>query len=209
MALNKNDSFFPRTRKELFLTSITALANSAGEKRLKLGITMPMMDGKLVGMPEWLSEPFIRVQKSDLGVESVKSIVELDGMTLRMFSTDQSEEPILELPGALLKSFIVRRVSNGNSSGEVSDAELAFQIYTTWNRKVWNFGWTHFHSTCFCNFISTQASLSFGAPVKEADDNEEESDDEAASLQFGDGEDNEDSPAAQAKRRGRPRKSVH
>lgn len=175
MALNKTESFFPKTRKELFLTGITAMANSAGEKRLKLNFTMPLMDGKLVGMPEWLSEPFIRVQKSDLGIEKVSSIVELDGMTVRAYSTDQAEEAVLDLPGALLKSFVVRRVSASKSSGEVSDAELAFSLYTGWNKKVWNFGWQYFHGTCFANFVSTQAVLTFG-PAKPAE--EEESDDQ-------------------------------
>lgn len=200
MTIDKTASFFPKTRKELFLAHFAPLANAAGEKRWQMSLTMPLMDGKLVGMPEWLSEPFKVVHKVGFGLGNGKSLVELDGMTLRAYATDQSEEPILDLPGVLLKGFNVQRCSKEKASGEVADTELTFRAYMGWNTKAIRFCEKYYQATFYCMFVATQASLSFGPPSKK----EEEDDDSQGDLYEGSDEpDNEDSPAAQAKRRGR------
>lgn len=200
MTIDKTASFFPKTRKELFLSDFGPLKNAAGEKRLQLSFTMPLMDGKLVGMPEWLSEPFKVVHKVGYGLGNGKSLVELDGMTIRVYATDQTDETILDIPGVLLKGFNVRRCSKEKASGEVADTELAFRAYMGWNPKVLRFCEKYYDATIFCMFVATQASLSFGPAPKDKEEEEAENGD---LFEGAEEKDNPDSPAAQAGRRAR------
>lgn len=167
MAPTKKDTFFPGVRKALRLEDITPLANTAGEKRLKIDVSCSLADGKLVGIPEWLTGAVRIVQEVAMGQKKTVSEVELDGISLLIYEDDTSESASLDLVGVLAKGFVIQRTSTEKPSGEVADVELLFSMYTHWNSKLWAYAWDWFNSTRSCGFTSRQAKLTFGPAKKD------------------------------------------
>lgn len=167
MAKPKNETFFPGVRKGTVLEHVTPLANAAGERRLKFDLTIDLSDGAILGLPEWLDDPLKLVQKVEAGQKMNESVVELDGCMVRCFASLEAEAPAVEIPGALLKKFTVRRSSTEKPSGEVAGVELAFAVYTSWNSAVWAWAGELYNRTFYAAFGTAQARLTFGPPVKD------------------------------------------
>src|SRR5258708_5522283 len=79
------DTFFRGHRRETIIDGATILCNAAGEKRLKLSMRIPLVGDQLVGMPNWVGEPFSDISKPEYAVKNIASIMELDPMILRVF----------------------------------------------------------------------------------------------------------------------------
>jgi hypothetical protein len=176
---DKKETFFPGTRRKILLEKIQPLANAEGYRRIKLNLVMPLSDGKVIGIPEWLEQPIKLVMKADAGQEKTVSVVELDGVNIHAFATDTSETADIDLTATVLCNFVVRRATKDTPSGNLAEAELAMVAYCAWDQRIWDWGFVTYDRSFFATFGSTQARISFGKPAKEAKEEEVE-----ASIEF-------------------------
>jgi hypothetical protein len=146
--------FFPSARKELIIETLTLLQTRAGESRIKLGLVMPLGDGKLVGLPGWIGDSLDIIGREDSLESAVKFDVNLKEMTLTIYSTEDSQKP-----------------------AQLSDVNLHFVAYVAANTELWGWFYKHFRKSIFTKFETTQADLPLAQPdtqMKLGDDHETE-----------------------------------
>lgn len=160
-------TFFPGSRKELLIESITLLQTRAGESRIKLGLVMPFSDGKLVGMPSWIGDSYDVIAKEDSLLTSDKWRHDLKEMTLIIYSTEDSQKPAQLAVAPLLNSFSLRRDPQDEGDEELSDVNLHFVAYIGATTQLWSWFYLHFRKSIFVKFETTQADLPLAQPDKQ------------------------------------------
>lgn len=177
--------FFPQTRKELLIETITLLQTRAGENRIKLGLMMPLSDGKLVGMPSWVGDSLDVIGREDSLESAVKFAVDLKEMTLTIYSTEDSQKPAQLAVAPLLNGFSLRRDPQEEEAEELSDINLHFVAYIGATTQLWGWFFVHFRKSIFVKFETTQADLPLeqtpDTQMKLGDDGYEEARKEATS----------------------------
>lgn len=169
----QKETFFPGVRKKVLLEHVAPLANAEGFRRLKLTFSMPLNDGQVLGIPDWLDDPIKLVQRVNSGSKEWRGTAVLDGVNLTIFSLDTSENADIKLVATLMQNFAVRRATAENPKGDVADTELVFVAYTDYREAIWSWTFAQFDRHCFIQFGTTQATLSFGKPPKEEDEEDE------------------------------------
>lgn len=168
----KIPQFFPNVLREarMNVSSTHPLLDRAKQRRIKIGIILPL-SGNPEGMPEWLGIPYEIVAKTANAVDAPKSLVELDGVNVSIFATPKSSSAAVALESCTLRAFIIRRAGKEKKSGELSDVDLYFDIYTNgWVPKMWEWIGDNLSSTFFLAFTGSQMTLSFGKPEKKPDE---------------------------------------
>jgi hypothetical protein len=160
-------TFFPGTRKQLTVKNLSLLRTRGGETRIQLGLTMPLSDGKLVGLPSWVGDAYDDLAVADSQQASTKFVSEMDAMTLYIFSSTDSDAPAQTVFNVLLNTFSLRREAQDAEAEEASGVNLVFVAYVPFSQEA--LGWLarHFHETIFVRFDTTQAAL-FEKPVSDA-----------------------------------------
>jgi len=174
---DKVATFFPTARKEcrMIANGTGPLVNKAGERRIQLSIAMNLSDGKLVGMPDWIAIPYEMVAKISNGVDKPKSLVQLDGVNVEIYTTPQTAEPTIKLDSCTLRAFVIQRAGKEKANGELADVELHFVLYSSgWVPALWKWIGDNLNATFFALFSGTQMSLSFGKPKSEDEEIETE-----------------------------------
>jgi hypothetical protein len=169
--------FFPSARKELIIETLTLLQTRAGESRIKLGLVMPLGDGKLVGLPGWIGDSLDIIGREDSLESAVKFDVNLKEMTLTIYSTEDSQKPAQLAVAPLLNAFSLRRDPQDEDQEELSDVNLHFVAYVAANTELWGWFYKHFRKSIFTKFETTQADLPLAQPdtqMKLGDDHETE-----------------------------------
>jgi hypothetical protein len=152
-------TFFPSSRKQLLVETITLLKNPAGETRIKLGLAMPFDDGKLVGMPSWVGTAYDSIGKEDSFETTTKFNVELSEMKLFVFTGADSEKPAQTLSNVILKTFSISRGSEAEDAEELSDVSLHFTAYVPATLEAWGWLFRHYRQSIFVRFETTQMDL--------------------------------------------------
>jgi len=127
-------TFFPGSSRRVVLGSPTLQTSN---RRICLPVTMPLSDGSVVGMPDWLGIAFEQVSKHcKTFIPEIEQLVDL---TLA-FDNDKPkgelfEAPSAKVPAAEIRKFVVLR------AGEPEDpeVELHFKAYIPFTRDFW--GW--------------------------------------------------------------------
>jgi hypothetical protein len=156
--------FFPQTRKEIIIETLALLQTRAGENRIKLGLMMPLSDGKLVGMPSWIGDSLDIIGREDSLESAVKFDVNLKEMTLTIFGTEDSQKPAQLAVAPLLNAFQLRRDPQEDEDEELSDVNLHFVAYIGATTVLWSWFYTHFRKSIFTKFETTQADLPLEQP---------------------------------------------
>lgn len=152
-------TFFAGSRKELLIQSIGLLKTKAGENRIKVGLVMPLSDGKLVGMPNWVGDSFDVIGKADSLLVSDKWAHEIKEMTLTIYSTDDSQKPAQLAIAPLMNSFQLKREPQSEDAEELSGVCLHFVAYLTDNTQLWAWIRPHYRKSIYVKFETTQQEL--------------------------------------------------
>jgi hypothetical protein len=152
-------TFFAGARKEMIVEAVGLLETKAGEKRIKVALTMPLSDGKLVGMPGWLGASYDVIGKEDSLLMADKWGHDLKEMTLTIFSTEDSQKATQIAVAPLLNSFQLRRDPQDEEQEELSDVNLHFVAYVTANMELWRYFYGVHRKSIFVRFETTQQEL--------------------------------------------------
>lgn len=172
----QKETFFPNVRKKVLLEHVAPLANAEGFRRIKLTLSMPLNDGQVLGIPEWLDDPIRLVQRVNSGSKEWKGTAVLDGVNITFFAVDTAKGAAIKLIATMMQNFAVRRSTAETPSGDVAETELVFVAYCDYREEVWMWAFGQFDRHCWAQFGTTQATLSFGKPPKD-DDEEDDSPD--------------------------------
>jgi hypothetical protein len=159
-------TWFPGVRKELLIFGIQLLQTKAGENRIKLAMTMPLSDGKLVAMPSWLGDSYDVIGKADSLLMSDKWGHEIKEMTWTVFSTEDSQKSSQLAVCPLMNSFQLKRGAQDEDADELSDVCLHFVAYLNDNSALWSWCRVHYRKSIFVKFETTQQEL-FDQPKQE------------------------------------------
>lgn len=154
--------FFPSTRKELVVSAVSLLQNRAGEQRIKIGLMMPLNDGRLVGLPTWIGEGYDHIGKEDTLETAIKYALDLKEMSLYAYTTPESDKPAQTVFNVTLTQFSLRRDPQDEEADDLADVALHFSAYVPDNTQFWSWVRTHFRKSIFVRFETTQAELPLG-----------------------------------------------
>jgi hypothetical protein len=150
------DTFFRGHRRETRIEAASILCNTAGEKRLKLSMRIPLAGDQLVGMPAWVSEPFSAMAKPDFAGKHWASEMELDPMLLHIFAMPQSEKEVMTFDAVRLTGF---KIEHDHDDPEHPSLALTFTAYVPRTGKFLKFADDNFGSSLFIRFEAAQGSL--------------------------------------------------
>lgn len=151
--------FFPGTRTENLVQGITLLQSSEGEKRIKLDLLMSFPGGKVGSMPSYLGDPYEQLLKADTIARSTKLDLELESMSLFVYTTEDHDKTAQVLYNVLLNSFTMARDKQGEDEDELSEVCLKFVARVPSNPKLWAWLYAYHRGHLFVRFESTQAEL--------------------------------------------------
>jgi hypothetical protein len=149
-------SFFPSARKDLLISKIELLQTKAGENRIKLNLTMPLGDGKQVGMPTWVGDSFDVIGKQGSLLTSDKWGHDIKEMTFTIFPTDDAPKAAQLAVCPLMNLFSMSRESDGDQLGEIC---LHFVAYLQDNTELWAWCRRNYRKSIYVRFETTQAEL--------------------------------------------------
>lgn len=152
-------TWFPGTRKEIFIESVKLLETKAGEKRIQVAMQMPLSDGKLVGIPSWVGDSLDIIGKEDSLESAVKFGAELKEMTLSIYAVEDSQKPTQLAVAPLLNAFQLRRDAQDEEDEEVSEVNLHFVAYITANTELWRYFYGVHRKSIFVKFETTQQEM--------------------------------------------------
>lgn len=159
-------TWWPGVRKEILIEQITLLETKAGEKRIKLGVKMPLGDGRLVGMPSWIGDSYDVIAKEDSLLTSDKWGHTIKEMTLNIFRTDDGQKVSQLCSAPLMAAFQLKRDPQSDDDEEVSELNLHFVIYVVASHKLWSWLYEVRGLSIYVRFETTQKEL----PLGEVDD---------------------------------------
>lgn len=164
--LAKLSSFFEGRRRECVLTSWEVLKNKAGEKRIKVMVSMPLSRKPVLGMPESFSEQYMLMEKEESKLSLSKIDVLIESAKFEIFSTDAIASSAVDCDAAMLQDF--RMVAEGGK--ENRKVSLEFVSYLPGSVHLRDWCWDHIHATFYCEIVPQQGTLPMAAaPVVEAE----------------------------------------
>lgn len=173
----KETKFFPGSRREFRLDSYQLLDN--GDKRNKLQVEMPITGKSVVGMPDWVSDPYTEMGKNTSKTGRLNIEVMCEGMTMDIYSTEKIRKRAHSSTGVRITNFAL--VATGE--GEDREVSLHAVIYMPGNIEIHQWAWDHIHMTFFADFEYSQTEMDFDGEDEEegeeleasgADDDEDE-----------------------------------
>jgi hypothetical protein len=150
------DTFFRGHRRETRIEAASILCNTAGEKRLKLSMRIPLAGDQLVGMPPWVSEPFSAMATPDFAGKHWASEMELDPMLLHIFTIPLSEKEVMTFDAVRLTGF---RIEHDHDDPEHPSLALTFTAYVPRTGKFLKFADDNFGSSLYIRYEAAQGSL--------------------------------------------------
>lgn len=130
--------------REVTIAGASLLCNKAGEKRIKIGVHMPLTGSKLAKMPEWINKGMIFVAQNH---EVVTSDKVLPGYDIR-FDDNALFTKGKTGPRCTMKGFVIREY--GDADGK--EVELAFNIYAPFQSSLWTWLGQYGGKDCWLKF---------------------------------------------------------
>jgi hypothetical protein len=147
--------FFEGRRRQCELQDFHVLKNTAGEKRMKLSIRMPLSQMPMEGIPDAFVDQYILMEREKSALNFAKIFVILDGASFTIFSTDVSSASVLNVNAATLQDF--RLIGEGSEEKRRVFLEFIAYLPATVKLKDWSFD--HLHSDFFCEVVPAQTEL--------------------------------------------------
>jgi hypothetical protein len=172
----KITSFFDARRRECFLQSWEHLKNTAGEARVKLVLSMPLLNQPLIAMPDAISKAYALMCEDRSNVARANLDIYCEGMTIQLFSTDESKSPAVSATGTTLQKFHMESAGEG----EKRTLDLCCVVYVPANVNLRDWAWDHLHATFYLESTYSQTEMEFTdeAPPPEEDDETDPTDEE-------------------------------
>lgn len=168
-------NLFEGHRRKASLTAWTHLRTKAGESRIKLDLKLPLLNEPAVGMNGAVAEAFSVMAKDDSKIARTSLNVELEGMTLELFSTGDVKSPAVSSTGVkLLKLALVAA-----GEGEKRTIDLNMTAYVPASMQLRDWAWDHLHNDFHLEAVYSQSEMDFSDLP---DEEEEESDEEEPEL---------------------------
>lgn len=175
-AKQKLQEFFDSRRRRCTLQSWQHLKNTQNESRIKMNISLPMLNLPPTGAHPTILNAFEAMVKDGAGISRTKLDIFSEGMTMDFFVQDRTPgklkpsegNPILSVVGVLLDKF--QMVSEG--AGEARTLNLEFVAYVPANEKLRDWCWDHIHGDFFLEAVYSQTEMDFNG--EEASEEEEE-----------------------------------
>lgn len=168
-------NLFEGHRRKASLTAWTHLRTKAGESRIKLDLKLPLLNEPALGMNGAISEAFDVMSKDDSKIARTSLNVELEGMTLELFSTGEVRSPAVSSTGVkLLKLALVAA-----GEGEKRTISLNMTGYVPASMQLRDWAWDHLHNDFHLEAVYSQSEMDFSdlpdeEEPEESDDDEEE-----------------------------------
>jgi hypothetical protein len=176
--------FFEGHRRKAFLVQWIQHCNRAGVSTIKLDMRLPLLNQPVLGMNDEIGEPFGLMAKNDSKTERSAINVEIEGMTLDIFSTDTSKDHWVSTTGAKLMKLYLATVGEG----EKKEVNLHMAIYVPFTKEMMEWAAIHLHKDFYIETVysNSESKLAFAT----ADETELVDDDteDAESPEEGEGE---------------------
>jgi len=180
----KLTTFFEGHRRKCFLVQWIQHCNRAGVSTIKLDMRLPLLGPTLIGMNQEIGEPFSLMAKNDSKTERSAINIEIEGMTLDIFSTDTSKDHWVSTTGAKLMKLYLATVGEG----EKKEVNLHMAIYVPFTKEMMEWAAIHLHKDFYIETVysNSESKLAFAT----ADETELVDDDteEDESPEEGEGE---------------------
>lgn len=167
--MNLGRLFFPNTRKEIIIENVSLQKDRAGNPSIKTAITMPLDDGKLVGMPNFFGEHYLELQKAMCLAGSVKyPNLQLEEMTVYAHTGPETTKPAQTFICPVINGFQMVRGDLPKANGEEALAPvwLEFVMYINGSLEHWSWIFRHFRpASIYGLFLSTQSDIEDPKPA--------------------------------------------
>lgn len=154
--------FFPGQRRKVELVKWAPLMNAQSEKRIRLDLLMPLTGQSLLGIPNFVAPDYENMEREDSKTTESDIGVELEGVTIEGFSTDNAKTTItvetlgaVVLVAATMRNFKVVR----ETRDKMAVVCLAFSITVKRNLGMLEFADTYEGATLWCKFTETQPTI--------------------------------------------------
>ena len=147
--------FFEGKRRRYNLQDYRPLNTKAGERRLKLMVSMLLNDQAAVGMPAELQEEFFIMQRQKSKVNLSKIAVEVEGVLFSIFSTDTVSNAAVVQGGGTLNDFKLV----GAGIDDKRTVSLEFVVYLPWSDGLRDWAGVHLHEEFFAEAVPSQMEL--------------------------------------------------
>jgi hypothetical protein len=165
----KLNNFFEGRRRKASLSAWSHLRTKAGESRIKLDLKLPLLNESVIGMNGTISEAFSVMAKDDSKISRTNLNVELEGMTVEVFSTDAIKSPAVSSTGVkLLKLALVAA-----GEGEKRTIHLAMTAYVPASMQLRDWAWDHLHNEFHMEAVYSQSEMDFSDIADEEEESEE------------------------------------
>ena len=170
----KLQQLFEGHRRKASLVAWTHLRTKAGESRIKMDLKLPLLNESLLGMNDVIGEAYTLMAKDNSTISRTSLNVEMEGMTLECFATDDPKSPkALMSTGVKFQKFAL--VAAGE--GENRTLELTMVAYLPASIQLRDWAWENLHATFFLESIYSQSELDY-LSEEETSDEEGESEEE-------------------------------
>ena len=166
-------NFFESHRRKASLTAWSHLRTKAGESRIKLDLKLPLLNESVVGMNGAISEAFSVMAKEDSKIARTSLNVELEGMTLELFSTDGIKSPAVSSTGVKLLKLAL--VAAGEDEKRAIDLNMIAYVPASMQLRDW--AWDHLHNDFHLEAVYSQSEMDF-SDISDEDENEEDAEGE-------------------------------
>jgi hypothetical protein len=172
----KLTTFFEGHRRKCFLVQWIQHCNRAGVSTIKLDMRLPLLNQPVLGMNDEIGEPFGLMAKNDSKTERSAINVEIEGMTLDIFSTDTSKDHWVSTTGAKLMKLYLATVGEG----EKKEVNLHMAIYVPFTKEMMEWASIHLHKDFYIETVysNSESKLAF-ATADETEFVDEEAEDES------------------------------
>ena len=172
----KETKFFPGSRREMVLSDYGLLSSRSEEKRSKLLFSMPLTGKAILGMPDWIANPWGEMQKE--GSHTGRSAIEVvcEGMTMEIFSTEKIRQRVVSSTGTTITALTLAVTGEGDKK----DVVLNGAIYVPANKILHDWAWDLIHKTFYASFEYSQSEMEFDGDEDEDDDGLEGDDEDSA-----------------------------
>ena len=172
----KLQQLFEGHRRKASLMAWTHLRTKAGESRIKMDLKLPLLNESIVGMNDVMGEAYTLMAKDESKISRTSLNVEMEGMTLECFATDDPKSP-KALMSTGVKFQKLALVAAGE--GEKRTLDLTMVAYLPASIQLRDWSWENLHATFFLESVYSQSEMAWvGEEDRELDgDREEETDD--------------------------------
>lgn len=165
----KLKNLFEGHRRKAFLVSWIQLCNKAGVSSLKMDLRLPLLNLALMGINTEINEPFMLMAKKESKTDRSVINIELEGMTLEIFSTDTSKERWVYSTGVKFLKFYLA------STGEEDKKEVNLHLvaYMPFSKEMMEWAAIHLHKDFHLEAVYSNSEMEFGDEDPDDDSDEE------------------------------------